>query len=172
MYKAPARARTRLLRFETPIRGSKSAGCTGWWGQRDLNPHRRVSTTGGATSREIDESSLQLFIITQQQQSNHAHNWSPLVYQVSLYPHWVSLERRLTSCAFLLLSSFSSSSSCAISNAGYHVSSRRANFSSYYSSLPDRSGRALGGPVGTFGSFLGDFRTRGVWLRRPALYPG
>jgi len=30
----------------------------------------------------------------------------------------------------------------------------------------------LGGPVGSFGSFAGNFRTRGVWLRRPALYPG
>ncbi len=34
------------------------------WEQRDLNPHQRVSTTRGATPREIIESSLQLFIIT------------------------------------------------------------------------------------------------------------
>lgn len=34
------------------------------WEQRDLNPRQRVSTTGGATPREIIESSLQLFIIT------------------------------------------------------------------------------------------------------------
>ena len=36
------------------------------WGQRDLNPRQRVSTTGGATSRGINESSLQLIINCQQ----------------------------------------------------------------------------------------------------------
>lgn len=36
------------------------------WGQRDLNPRQRVSTTGGATPREINESSLQLIINCQQ----------------------------------------------------------------------------------------------------------
>ena len=58
------------------------------WGQRDLNPRQRVSTAGGATSHGINESSLQLVITTYCQPThfNHAHNWSPPVCQVSLYP--------------------------------------------------------------------------------------
>lgn len=58
-----------------------------WWEQRDLNPHQRVSTTGGATPREISESSLQLVINCQQTLPITLNNWSPPVYQVSLYSH-------------------------------------------------------------------------------------
>ena len=58
------------------------------------------------------------------------YNWSPLVYQVSLNPLVNLMWIRLTVCASSVLSFFFSSSSCAISNAGYRVSSRRVSLSS------------------------------------------
>ena len=94
-------------RLVYPLRGRSFQGCVRW-GLRDLNPHRRVSTTGGATSHEINESSLQLFIITQQTHSNHAHNWSPLVYQVSLNPQLVALRASASLLAHLCCSLSSS----------------------------------------------------------------
>lgn len=45
---------------------SKSSERSARWGQRDLNPRQRVSTTEGATFRGINESSLQLIINCQQ----------------------------------------------------------------------------------------------------------
>ena len=105
------------------------------WGLGDLNPYRRVSTTGGATPSEImshrssysSQLSANPILIT-------LYNWSPLVYQVSLNPRW-NLMIRFSLCASSVLSFFFSFSSCAISNAGYRVSSRRVSLSSFRFSL-------------------------------------
>ena len=117
--------RRSLSRFH----GRKPSGPTEW-GLGDLNPYRRVSTTGGATPSEImshrssysSQLSANPFLIT-------LYNWSPLVYQVSLNPRW-NLMIRFSLCASSVLSFFFSFSSCAISNAGCRVSSRRVSLSS------------------------------------------
>ena len=100
------------------------------WGQRDLNPRQRVSTTGGATSRGINESSLQLIINCQQ---THLQSRSITGARQSArlaYTPWRVMQMQITAYASSLLSFFFSFSSCAISNAGYRVSSRRVSLSS------------------------------------------
>ena len=77
------------------------------WGQRDLNPRQRVSTTGGATSRGINESSLQLIINWSANPFTITlNNWSPPVCQVSLYPlecEGCAYFLRIFAALFLLL---------------------------------------------------------------------
>ena len=100
------------------------------WGQRDLNPRQRVSTTGGATSRGINESSLQLIINCQQ---THLQSRSITGARQSArlaYTPWRVMQMQITAYASSLLSFFFSFSFCAISNAGYRVSSRRVSLSS------------------------------------------
>jgi len=117
--------------FDPSRRVGKEISRCAEWGLGDLNPYRRVSTTGGATPSEImshrssysSQLSANPFLIT-------LYNWSPLVYQVSLNPRVNLIMIRLTVCASSVLSFFFSSSSCAISNAGYRVSSRRVSLSS------------------------------------------
>lgn len=136
------------------------------WGQRDLNPRQRVSTTEGATFRGINESSLQLIINCQQ---THLQSLSITGARQSArlaYTPWSVKANAITAYASLPASFFFSFSFCAISNAGYRVSSRRVSLFSWLL-LPWTCHRMVmhpGGPVG--------IRTRGVWLRRPALYPG
>lgn len=73
-----------------------------------MNPHQRVSTTEGATLREIIESSLQLFITTVSQLNQITlDNWSPPVCQVSLYSlvrmTLIDQALRIFAALFLLL---------------------------------------------------------------------
>ena len=149
----------------TPKRCKKDAqgGGRGIW-----TPVSGFPLRGGATSPRINESSLQLIINCQQ---THFQSFSITgarqSARLAYTPGECESKKLITSCASLLLSFFFSFSSCAISNAGYRVSSRRVSLSSWWLPSLDLSspkGCILGGPVG--------IRTRGVWLRRPALYPG
>ena len=133
------------------------------WGQGDLNPCQRVSTTWGATPREImshrssysSQLSANPFLIT-------LDNWSPPVYQVSLYPR-VRLIcdqdycLRIFCALFLLLIFFLR-----------HFQRWLPRFfqarEPLFMLVPSLNANSFGGgPVG--------IRTRGIWLRRPALYP-
>ena len=142
------------------------------WGHWDLNPDQRVSTGQGATLSESYGSTLQSIITGQQTRSlSFPYNWSPRGYRVTPYPHMFSFSAYASSGRAFAFSS----SSCAISNAGYRVFSRRVSFFSCYFLFWDvcrRNDASFSGPVGTFGPLVRNFRTRGVWLRRPALYPG
>jgi hypothetical protein len=70
-----------------------------------LNPDQRVSTTWGATPRELNGSPLQLVITGQQTRSrSFPINWSPRGCRITPYPHgephllrifWARLRRRI-----------------------------------------------------------------------------
>ena len=124
-----------------------------------MNPCQRVSTTEGATLREINESSLQLVINRSANPfSITLDNWSPPVCQVSLYLHGIMI----IACASSVLSFFFSSSSCAISNADYRVFSRRVNFSSLIFSF--LNGTDPAGPLGISVSFYETFEPKASGL--------
>ena len=128
---------------------------------------------GGSYPPRIVESSLQSIINCQQALLITLDNWSPPVCQVSLYSLGITVS--ITSCATLPLSFFFSFSFCAISNAGFRVSSRRVSFFSCYflfTDVPSPQRCILWRARRDFRSPVRNFRTRGVWLRRPALYPG
>ena len=115
-----------------------------------MNPCQRVSTTRGATPREINESSLQLIINCQQ---TRFQSLSITGARQSTRLAYTSGCSVITAYASSVLSFFFSSSSCAISNADFRVSSRRVNFFSLIFSLLECD-TFRGGPVGNSGSFL------------------
>ncbi len=153
-------------RIGAPKCPSKSSERSARWGQRDLNPRQRVSTTEGATFRGINESSLQLIINCQQTHFQSlsitgAHQSARLAYTplsvIASCNHFL----RIFAALFLLLIFFLRHFQRWLPR---FFQAREPLFMILPSLNVSRRTCILGGPAG--------IRTRGVWLRRPALYPG
>lgn len=155
------------------------------WGRWDLNPDQRVSSTRGATPRETNGSSLQLFITGSATISNHSQLTG--AREDTVLPHtptWSDLSLAHLLCPLpaphLLLAPFPALLASFLPGAwtSLHLN--------HQISCPDSIGTyqcfPIGGPVGTFATEPGGsvdsnprpltcFSYRRARSRRPVLYP-
>ena len=127
---------------------------------------------GGSYPPRIFESSLQLLINCQQTLTITLDNWSPPVCQVSLYSLGYDPDHFLRNFAalFLLLIFFLRHFQRWLPR---FFQARELLFMLFpLHGCPIAATMHLWRARRDFRSPVRNFRTRGVWLRRPALYPG